>query len=91
MTKKLLGRHTRTAQAGPSVAADGTVIPGTPQLESQQVPEALIEHIFNTALHTFGSRFEHALIDTAHDARAQLLVVAAKATILQSPTTTIIS
>ena len=91
MTKKLLGRHTRTAQAGPSVAADGTVIPGTPQLESQQVPEALIEHIFDTALHTFGSRFEHALIDTAHDARAQLLVAAAKATILQSPTTTKLS
>ena len=84
MTKKLLGRHSRTAQAGSFTAADGTTIPGTPQHESQQVPEALIEHVFDSALHTFGQEFEHALIDTDRDARAQLLVAAARITVTQS-------
>ena len=40
----------RTAQAGPSVLRDGTVIPGTPRIDSQRVPEALIQQWLMDAL-----------------------------------------
>ena len=54
LTKSLLGRHTRTAQAGPTILRDGTKIPGTPKLDSQKVPEALIQLWVNRAIAEFG-------------------------------------
>lgn len=78
LTKRLLGRHSRAAQL---VATEGTIILGTRQLEAQRVPEALIKHVFDTAIREFGTNFQQALIDTEQDARAHLLVAAAKNTL----------
>ena len=42
LTKLVLGRHTVTAQAGPTKARDGTVIPGPPKVEAQKIPTPLL-------------------------------------------------
>ena len=76
LAKRLLGRHTRTAQSGPTKAADGSLVPGTPTEESQQVPDALIQHLFTTALERFGKEFSQGHFEVAEGAKEQLLKVA---------------
>jgi hypothetical protein len=54
LAKIVLGRHTRTAQAGPSTAKDGSIIKGTPRDIAQLVPDALLQHLFTRAVEHFG-------------------------------------
>ena len=54
LAKAMLGRHTATAQAGPTRSADGTTIPGTPKVEAQKVPELLMITLIQRAITEFG-------------------------------------
>jgi len=50
LVKEIKGHHNRTAQAGTSITADGTVVRGTSQKEAQRVPEQLIREILQCGL-----------------------------------------
>ena len=80
LAKLTIGRHTQTAQAGPTKAADGSVIPGTRKEVSQQVPDALVLHLMQKVLHEYEMRpdYLHFQVGDDDSTKTQLVVAAVK-------------
>ena len=80
LAKLTMGRHTQTAQAGPSKAADGSIIPGTPKEISQQVPDALVLHLMQKVLREYEMRpdYLHFQVGDDESTKTQLVVAAVK-------------